>query len=91
MTELLAIASQMVLIPDSKGNYPMNIAINSQHSSDVIYQLHKAFPCTGKIRDETTKLLPFILAAVGQWKDEIDQLNACYKLLREDPLLIFGA
>ena len=89
MNELLAVAPQIVFIPDNKGNYPINIAINNQHTSDIIYQLYKAFPYTGKIRDERTKLLPFMLAAVGQWKDEIDQLNISYKLLREDPLLIF--
>ena len=80
----------MVLITDSKGNYPLHIAINNQHSFDIVYQLYKAFPDTGKIRDETTKLLPFMLAALGLWKDETDQLNVSYKLLREDPPLIFG-
>ena len=80
----------MVLIPDSKGNYPLNIAINNQHSFDVVHQLYKTFPYTGKIRDEKTKLLPFMLAALDHWEDEIDQLNISYKLLREDPLLIFG-
>ena len=90
MNELLAIAPQMVLIPDSKGNYPLHIAISKQHNFDVVYQLYKAFPYTGKIRDKRTKLLPFMLAALGHWKNETDQLNVSYKLLREDPLLIFG-
>ena len=91
VNELLAIAPQMVLIPDSEGNYPLNIAIHNQLSSDVVYELHKAFPSTGKIRDEKTKLLPFMLAALGRWKDETDQLNVSYRLLQEDPLLVFGA
>ena len=90
MNELLTTAPQMVLIPDSKGNYPLHIAINNRHSSDVVRQLYKAFPYTGKIRDEKTNLLPFMLAALGHWKDETDQLNISFELLREDPLLIFG-
>ena len=90
VNELLAIAPQMVLISNSEGNYALNIAIHNKLSYNVIYQLYKAFPGTGKIRDEKTQLLPFMLAALGRWKDETDQLNVSYTLLREDPILIFG-
>lgn len=79
----------MVFIPDRKGDYPIHLAIHSRHSYDVVYHLFKAFPVTGKIRDERTKLLPFMLAALGSWENKWDQLNISYRLLREDPLLVF--
>jgi len=88
--ELLSIAPQMVLISDGKGNYPINIAIQNRHAYEIVYQLFKALPVTGKIRDIKTKLVPFMLAAVGNWKSEADQITIAYKLLREDPHLVFG-
>ena len=87
--ELLAIAPQMVFIPDNKGNYPIHIAICNQQSHDVVSQLHRAFPEMGNIRDSKTKLLPFMLAAMGNWENEINQITIAYHLLREDPHSIF--
>ena len=79
----------MVFIPDSKGNYPLHIAIRNQQKYDIIYQLFKASTDTGKIRDVKTNLLPFMLAAKGNWENEEDQISTTYKLLREDPHLVF--
>ena len=75
----------MVLIPDSRGNYPIHLAIRSQQSYDTACSLFKALPETAMIRDAKTKLLPFMLAAVGDWKNKADQINITYELLREDP------
>ena len=88
--ELMDIAPQTVLIQDSKGNYPLHLAIQNQQSFDIVYRLFKASTCTGKILDVETNLLPFMLAAKDNWKDKRDQINITYQLLREDPLLIFG-
>ena len=88
--ELVTIAPQMAFIPDSRGNYPLHLAIGNQHTYDIIYQLYRTFPAVGKIRDAQTKLVPFMLAAMGSWKSERDQISITYQLLREDPLLVFG-
>ena len=87
--ELLAIAPQMVLISDSKGDYPLHIAIHNQQSYETIRHLFEAFPCARKIGDANTNLLPFMLAAVGNWKNKKDQISVTYRLLREDPYSMF--
>ena len=87
----MTVAPQMVLIPDLECNYPLHIAIHSRQSYDVIHKLHETFPDTGKICDAKTALLPFKLAALGASDSETDQLNTSYRLLREDPLLVFHA
>jgi len=79
----------MVIIPDSKGDYPLHIAIRNQQKYDVVDQLYKALPETGKFRDVRTNLLPFMLAAKGKWENEDDQISVTYQLLREDPHLVF--
>ena len=86
----MTIAPLMVLIQDSKGDYPLHIAIRNQQSFACVYQLFKASIFTGKILDIETNLLPFMLAAKGNWENDKDQVNITYHLLREDPLLIFG-
>ena len=83
--ELLAIAPQMVFIPDKNGDYPLHIAIQNQLSHEVIYELFKAFPEMGTITDEKTSLLPFMLAAIGNWESEKLQMTITYQLLRESP------
>ena len=64
--DLVATAPQMVFISDSKGNYPMHIAIHNRHSYEVIYELFKAFPQILFVQDAKTSLLPFMLAAMGK-------------------------
>ena len=88
--ELIAIAPRMVFIPDGGGNYPLHIAIHHQQSYQVSYQIYRAFPDMGKIRDVKTKLVPFMLAAIGNWQSEVDQITTTYQLLQEDPLLVLG-
>ena len=75
----------MVLIPDREGNYPIHLAIYNRQSYDTVWYLFKAVPETNMIRDEKTKLLPFMLAAVGDWENQDDQISITYHLLREDP------
>jgi len=86
--ELLAILPQMAFIPDRNGNYPLHIAVNNQQSYDVVINLFKAFPEVGSIFDTKTGLLLFMLAAVGNWENQADQISVTYHLLREDPHLI---
>ena len=87
--ELLATAPQMVFIPDGEGNYPLHIALHHQQSHEISYRIFQAFPDTGKIRDVKTKLVPFMLAAMGNWESEMDQITTSYQLLKEDPPLVF--
>ena len=89
VTDFILFAPQMVFIPDSKGNYPLHIAIRNQQKYDIIYQLFKVSTDAGKIRDVKTNLLPFMLAAKGNWENEKDQISTTCKLLREDPHLVF--
>ena len=89
--EIIAVAPETVFISDRRGMYPLHIAIQNQKSYDVIRQIYRAFPEMGKTQDETTKLLPFMLAAVGEWESKECQLSAMYYLLREDPPLVLGS
>ena len=75
----------MVLIPDSEGNYPIHLAIQYQQSYDTVLHLFRALPETTMIQDFRTKLLPFMLAAVGKWENQDDQMAITYHLLRQDP------
>ena len=87
--ELVRIAPHMVLIPDSRGNYPIHLAIHYQQSYDTIKTLFEALPATMLMWDLKTKLLPFMLAAVGDWENENNQMTIIYELLKEDPHSIF--
>ena len=87
--ELLTIAPETLLAKNSKGHYPLHLALYNQQSYDTLTCLFKAAPKTITMRDEKTKLLPFMLAAVGEWKNQIDQIAIIYQLLREDPHSIF--
>ena len=79
----------MAFIANMKGEYPLHIAIHNQQRYDVVRNLFRAFPEIKAIQDIKTSLLPFMLAAAGNWKNENDQINATYQLLREDPHSIF--
>ena len=83
--ELLEIEPQMVLIPDSNGIYPIHLAIYNQQSYTTVMHLFEEVPETIMIRDENTKLLPFMLAAVGNWENQDDQISLINQLLKEDP------
>ena len=86
--DLIALAPQMVFIPNKKGSYPLHIAIHNQQAYVVVHEIFKALPEMRYIQDVKTKLLPFMLAAVGDWESEMDQISIIYRLLREDPHLI---
>merc|ERR1719343_155218 len=83
--EMLTFMPQMAFIPNREGDYPLHIAINNQQSYQVAHEIFKAFPVIGTIHDTKTSLLPFMLAAVDNWRNETDQLTTTYQLLREDP------
>ena len=87
--ELVSIAPQMFFIRDGEGNYPLHIAIHHEQSYQVSYQIYRAFPHMGKIRDVKTNLVPFMLAAIGNWESVMDQITTTYQLLREEPLLVW--
>ena len=87
--ELVVIMPQMVFVPDSKGNYPMHIAIHNQQSHDIAHELFKAFLEISSTHDAKFNLLLFMLAARGHWKNHQDQLSTAHQLLREDPLSTF--
>ena len=84
--DLISISPRMAFISDGKGNYPLHIAIHNQQGYDIICELFKASPDIVRMQDTKTKLLPFMLAAVGKWKSDIDQTSIIYYLLRKDPV-----
>ena len=85
--ELLSITPQMAFICNSNSSYPLHIAIRNQQSCKTMYELFNAFSNMVKIKDSKTSLLPFMLAAVGNWENEVDQISIIFRLLQEDPLL----
>ena len=89
--DLIALAPQMMFIPDRNGNYPLHVAIKNQQCCNTIFEIFQAFSEVGSIQDATTNLLPFALAAIGDWRNEKDQITITYQLLREDPHSIIGA
>ena len=76
--ELIALVPQMVFLPDRNGSYLLHIAIHNQQNYDVVYELFKACPEVVSIHDVNTNLLLFMLAAVGNWNDEKDQMTITY-------------
>ena len=88
--DLVTLAPQMVFIPDRNGDYPLHSSINNQQSYNTTYHLFKAFPEAASIQDVRTKLLPFMLAATGDWENEEDQITTTYQLLIEDPFSVVG-
>ena len=68
--ELVAIASQMVLISDSEGNYPLHLTINNQQDVDTMHLLFAVLLKTIMMQDAKTQLLPFVLSATGKWKNQ---------------------
>ena len=87
--ELLTIAPQMAFISDREGNYPLHIAIHNEQSYDTIREIFKACTEVLQIQDAITKLYPLMLAAIGDWKSEKDQISVIYHLMREDPHSLF--
>ena len=75
----------MAFCADSRGNYPLHIAINNQQEFNLIFKIYRAFPEVGRIQDAETGLVPFILAATVNWNSVEDQVSVIYQLLREDP------
>jgi len=90
MKEMLTIAPPIAFISDSRGNYPLHIAIHNQQSYAIICEIFKSSLGVMNIQDTRSQLIPYMLAAVGDWKSEKDQLSIIYFLLREDPHSIFG-
>ena len=86
--DLVIMLPAMTFIPDVEGNYPLHIAINHKHSHKIIYWIYRACREVGEIEDVKTNLLPFMLAAVGDWINEKDQITIVYQLIREMPPLI---
>ena len=82
---IMDIAPNTASIPDNRGNYPLFIAIQNQQSYDTINEIFKAFPEVIETKDIVTNSLPFVLAAGGNWENEIEQVTAIYFLLRQDP------
>ena len=78
-------APEMASNADREGNYPLFIAIRNQQSYDTMLELFKTFPEIVGTKDVATNSLPFMLAAKGNWENEIDQVAIIYLLLREDP------
>ena len=70
--ELIAIAKQMAFLPNIEGNFPLHIAIHNQQCFGMIHEIFHACPEVGGTQDKESRLLPFMLAAVGDWENGID-------------------
>ena len=86
--DLLLLNPKMVAISNRNGHYPLNISISNQQHFTTSKIIFDSAPGIGRKTDAINGLLPFMLAAVGNWEDEIDQTNIIFYLLQEDPALV---
>ena len=86
--DLLLINPKMSAISNRSGHYPLHISISNQQNFVTSKIIFDSAPDIGRKTDAINGLLPFMLAAVGNWEDEIDQTNIIFYLLQEDPALV---
>jgi ankyrin repeat protein len=77
-------ASSSACVPDPMGRLPLHLALESHKRwSDGLQQLVDVYPEALAIPDPTSKLVPFLLAAVGERADT----STVYEMLRLNPSL----
>ena len=86
--DLLSVNTYMVCIPDSNGNYPLHISIFNQQVFNATKQIFDASPWVGREANNVDGLFPFKSAAVGSWRNGLDQVNTILYLLQQDPALV---
>ena len=88
--DLLRVNTYMACVPDSNGNYPLYISIFNQQVFSATKQIFDAGPWIGEEANTVDGLVPFMSAAVGAWKNVLDQVNTILYLLQQNPVLING-
>ena len=78
----------MAEVPDENGNLPLTISILNEQDYITTKLIFDAAPEIGRNLSANDGLIPFMSAAVGDWDDEIDQINTVFFLLQEDPSII---
>ena len=78
----------MAKVPDKNGNLPLTISILNEQDYITTKLIFDAAPEIGRKLNAIDGLIPFMSAAVGDWDDEIDQINTIFFLLQEDPATI---
>lgn len=86
--DLLAIDTKMANVPDENGNLPLTISILNEQEYITTKLIFDASPEIGQNFSASDGLFPFMSAAVGDWDDEIDQINTVFFLLQEEPAII---
>ena len=86
--DLLAIDTKMAKVPDENGNLPLTISILNEQDYITTKLIFDASPEIGQNLSANDGLIPFMSAAVGDWDDEIDQINTVFFLLQADPSTI---
>ena len=86
--DLLSLTPTMTNIPDRSGNYPLQISILNEQSFNGTKYIFDACPWVGREKNVRDGLVSFKLAAVGDWENDMDQINTILYLLLQDPIVI---
>jgi len=85
--DILAINPRQAYVPDSNGNLPLHLSLRSGKTwCTGVRELIQTAPSTLDVKDKTTSLYPFMLAATGEPVISTGQkLTTIYELLRRNP------
>ena len=85
--DLLSINPTMVCVKDRNGSFPLQISIKNHQSFQSTKFIYDACPYIGREKD-IDGFISFKLAAVGNWDNDIDQINTIYYLIVNDPIVL---
>ena len=78
----------MVSIKDRNGYFPLQISILNHQSFNATKLIYDACPCVGKEKDIVNDFVSFKLAAIGDWDNDVDQINTIFYLILQDPIVL---
>ena len=77
----------MVCARDRNGYFPLQISIRSQQRFSATKLIYDTYPCIGRESD-LNGFLSFQLAAIGDWDNDIDQINSIFYSIVQDPMVL---
>ena len=85
--DLLSIKPTMVSVKDRNGNYPLQLSIQNRQVFQCTKLIYDACPYIGK-ETNIDGFTSFKLAAIGDWDNDIDQINTIFYLIMKDPIVL---
>ena len=77
----------MVFHKDENGHFPLQISIQNHQSFQSSKLIYDACPSIGREKN-IDDFASFKLAAIGEWDNDIDQINTIFYLIVNDPIVL---